>query len=399
MNEELNDISRVDLLQIMIYTTLRQEPILFLRFKISIEECYNEILVNAQEILNIIDKTYPINHIFKTKKFVTDKFLFSFSYSKFICKKYLNNTEMMDDYINKKFKSMNKGVFNYKSLNENLSEFSVFFYIFCGIYFKSELYKIIDHLDYEPNGSNNKKYEYTFVLKDKTKLNFEVKTLDCDPFSKDAKILKDIKLKDGDILGKAYFPNSNLENFIDYKTNGIVEISSSYRQTNRNIRNIKKKFETRNDKDINIGVIVINYGTSREEFFSYLLNDEYGLINVQDFGNIDNLVLFSMCGHTTLMMNEIYENEHIFSASINTDRYKKDIFNSLRLDNYIIKDGKIESRFYDFKTEKFSLYKYIMRNGFMTIQPYYIEDNIIDDELSELRDIYNDLDEISKRIK
>ncbi len=42
MNEELNDISRVDLLQIMIYTTLRQEPILFLRFKISIEECYNE---------------------------------------------------------------------------------------------------------------------------------------------------------------------------------------------------------------------------------------------------------------------------------------------------------------------------------------------------------------------
>ncbi|WP_050413634.1 hypothetical protein, partial [Clostridium botulinum] len=292
-----------------------------------------------------------------------------------------------------------KGVFNYKSLNENLSEFSVFFYIFCGIYFKSELYKIIDHLDYEPNGSNNKKYEYTFVLKDKTKLNFEVKTLDCDPFSKDAKILKDINLKDGDILGKAYFPNSNLEDFIDYKTNGIVEISSSYRQTNRNIRNIKKKFETRNDKDINIGVIVINYGTSREEFFSYLLNDEYGLINVQDFGNIDNLVLFSMCGHTTLMMNEIYENEHIFSVSINTDRYKKDIFNSLRLDNYIIKDGKIESRFYDFKTEKFSLYKYIMRNGFVTIQPYYIEDNIINDELSELRDIYNDLNEISKRIK
>ncbi len=34
---------------------------------------------------------------------------------------------MMDDYINKKLKSMNKGVFNYKSLNENLSEFSVFF--------------------------------------------------------------------------------------------------------------------------------------------------------------------------------------------------------------------------------------------------------------------------------
>ncbi|WP_256972941.1 hydroxymethylbilane synthase [Clostridium botulinum] len=399
MNEELNDISRIDLLQIMIYTTLRQEPILFLRFKISIEECYNEVLTNAQEILNIIDNTYPIKHSFKRKKFVTDKFLFSFSYSKFICKKYLNNTEMMDDYINKKFKSMNKGVFNYKSLNENLSEFSVFFYIFCGIYFKSELYKIIDHLDYEPNGSNNKKYEYTFVLKDKTKLNFEVKTLDCDPFSKDAKILKDIKLKDGDILGKAYFPNSNLEDFIDYKTNGIVEISSSYRQTNRNIRNIKKKFETRNDKDINIGVIVINYGTSREEFFSYLLNDEYGLINVQGFGNIDNLVLFSMCGHTTLMMNEIYENEHIFSVSINTDKYKKDIFNSLRLDNYIIKDGKIESRFYDFKTEKFSLYKYIMRNGFITIQPYYLEDNIIDDELSELRDIYNNLDEISKRIK
>ncbi len=40
-----------------------------------------------------------------------------------------------------------------------------------------------------------------------------------------------------------------------------------------------------------------------------------------------------------------------------------------------------------------------MRNGFVTIQPYYIEDNIINDELSELRDIYNDLNEISKRIK
>lgn len=399
MNEELDNISRNDLLKIMIYTTLSKEPILFMRFGVSMEECYNEVLTNAQEILNIIDDTYPSNHIFKTKKFVTDRFLFSFSYSRFICKKYLDNTEMMDDYINKKFKSLNNGKFNYKSFNENLSEFSVFFYVFCGIYFRSKLYEIIDHLEYETNGANNKKYEYTFVLKDGTKLNFEVKALDCDPFSRDSSIFKDKKFRDGDILGKAYFPNTKLVDFISDKSYEITEISSNYRQLNKNVRRIKEKFELRNDKDINIGVIVINYGTSREEFFAYLLNSKYGLINVQDFGNIDNLILFSMCSYTTLMMDEIYANEHIFSVTMKSDEYEKNIFNSLRLDNYIVENGIVDKRFDDFRNEEFSLYKYIMRNGFMTIQPYDIEDSSIDDELSELRDVYNSLDEIKKKIK
>ncbi|WP_411682900.1 hypothetical protein [Clostridium thailandense] len=164
MNEEINNMSRSDLLKIMIYKTLHKEQILFLRFGVSIEECYTEVLANSEEILNIIDTDYPEGHIFKRKEFVMDKFLFSFSYSKFICKKYLNNTDMMNDYINKKFKSMNNGKFNYKTFNENLSEFEIFFYIFCGIYFKSELYKNINHLEYETGGSNNKKYEYTFVF-------------------------------------------------------------------------------------------------------------------------------------------------------------------------------------------------------------------------------------------
>lgn len=399
MNEEINNMSRSDLLKIMIYTTLYKEQILFLRFGVSMKECYTEVLANSEEILNIIDTDYPEGHIFKRKEFVIDKFLFSFSYSKFICKKYLNNTDMMNDYINKKFKSMNNGKFNYKTFNENLSEFEIFFYIFCGIYFKSELYKNINHLEYETGGSNNKKYEYTFVFKNGTKLNFEVKALDCDPFSRDNKIFKNKIFKDGDMLGKAYFPNTKLVDFIGDKIKSVVEISSNYRQLNKNIRRIKEKFEVRNDKDVNIGVVVINYGTSREEFFSYLLNNEYGLINVQDFGNIDNLVLFSMCSGTTLMMDEVYENEHIFSVCLKSDEFKRNIYNSLRLNNYIVEDGKVEKRFEEFKNEEFALYKYIKRNGFYTIQPYDIEDSIIDSEFGKLRDTYDGLEEITQKSK
>ncbi len=226
-----------------------------------------------------------------------------------------------------------------------------------------------------------------------------MKALDCDPFSRDSKIFKDKIFKDGDKLGKAYFPNTKLVDFIGDKIKSVVEISSNYRQLNKNIRRIKEKFEVRNDKDVNIGVVVINYGTSREEFFSYLLNNEYGLINVQDFGNIDNLVLFSMCSGTTLMMDEVYENEHIFSVCLKSDEFKRNIYNSLRLNDYIVEDGKVEKRFEEFKNEEFTLYKYIIRNGFYTIQPYDIEDSIIDSEFGKLRDTYDGLEEITQKSK
>jgi len=376
----------VKLLREIIKNSLIKNPILYKRFKLDFYSCCQKIYVNCVYVLDIVSEKYPQEHFFKSKEFITDNFLFSIAYSKLICDDYLDNREIMNDFINKKLKSLYNGKFNIKTWNESSSEFVIFFYLICSIFFKSDLYKDFVKIEYEPDGANNKRFEYSFVFKDR-QMNIEVKAIDCDPLSRDN--LKGVK--DGQLLGKSYFPNVKLSEFLSNDVlENINEISSNYRQVKKNIKRIKEKCILR-AKDINIGFLIINYGTSREEYFSYLLNKEKGIIDLVNLDGIDNLVLFSMCTSTTLMFDEVYDNDHILSFANSFNEEKEVFFEKLRLDNYIYKDGKIKIN-YDIVNQQYGIYKYIRRKGIETIQPYYIKEEIVDNvskQITELNNVFN----------
>ena len=181
--------------------TLKNYTILYERFickNIIDEQIYKSYI----KIVDIIENVYPDKHLFKRDKFLFDEILFSLAYCDFICDKYLGNRDIMSDFINKKLKSTYKGKFDIKTYNENLSEFMIFFFLFISIFFKSDLYNNFKRLEYESEGADNKRFEYTFVLVDK-RINVEVKALECDPFIKDNISING--LKDGDLFIKIIF--------------------------------------------------------------------------------------------------------------------------------------------------------------------------------------------------
>lgn len=365
--------------------------------QISTFEFYECILENKFEILNVIKDRYPKNHIFKDNGFKFSAFLFCFAYSKLVCEKYLKNFEIMNDYINKKFISKFNGEFCSKTYNENLSEFTIFYYILTSIFVKSDLHNEIDRLDYESEGANNKRYEYSFILKNGKKVNFEVKTITCDPLMNSE--LKLNLLKDGDLLYKTYFPGTNIEDYIDEEyicENNII--SSNYRKTKKNIKKIREKFKSDSQDDINIGVLCINYGTSVEEFISYIYNEEYGLIKKGiTFDNVDNLIIFSMSSiANSLSLDELYDWNHVLSICNNYN----EIFQKLRIDKYIFSDGSINKKFKECVNDYYGIYKYIHRNGYVHIIPNYVDEETINgffDSVQESKgiiDLLVDLDDI-----
>ncbi|NOW84908.1 hypothetical protein B0H39_002789 [Clostridium beijerinckii] len=124
---------------------------------------------------------------------------------------------------------------------------------------------------------------------------------------------------------------------------------------------------------MNIGVLVINYGISREEFFSYFLHEERGIIRRKDFGNIDNLILFSNTHQSSFLLDEIYETQHIFAVNLNLDNYKEEIFRKLRLDNYIIKNGLIEDEYSSYQYNSVGVYTSEIIDGCFTILPDFVD--------------------------
>lgn len=372
---------------------IRRNNYLAKSLNITLEAFYKNILKNKLEILEVIETKYPKYHMFKNDRFKFGAYLFCFAYAKLVCEDFLNNSEIMDDYIRKKFISKYNGKFCNKTYNENLSEFTVFYYILTSIFVESDLYKDIQSLEYEGEGANNKRYEYSFKFKDGKKINFEVKTMTCDPFIKAE--LNRMKLKDGDLLYKTYFPRIKIEDYIaidlEYKEN---EISSDYRKTKKNIKNINYKFKKDLEEDINIGVLCINYGTSIEEFISYIYNEEYGILNKGiDIGNIDSLTLFSMSSAANSpTLDDLYQNNHVLSIC-NKDN---DMFKKLRLDKYICNEGKFNQVFESCKDEYYGIYKYIDRNGYVHIVPSYVKEEtinkffgIVEDGVSRLDTMVN----------
>jgi len=374
------------------------EPILYKRFKISFDECYFNIFNKYFEILEYVENEYPKNHIFRTNGFILDAMLFSLAYSSFIVPKFLKCNNIMNDFIIKKLKSEDHNGFSTKKFNEDYSEFQIFFYLFSSIYFRSDLYLDLIGLDYEPSGFENKKFEYSFKFWE-FKLNIEVKALDCDPFIKDN--VNMFEHNNGDLFYKSYFEaNKNIiDKFIPEDiTKSAIKISSNQRQLARNIKKIKKKCNGRNPYEVNIGFIIINYGTSREEYFSYLFNPKHGIMKTDglELGDLHGLVLFSMYTTTTLFLDEIMDFEHAFTINDKIDYNTDTLFTKLRLGNYAYKNGIIRKDLIEFANEEWGLYKYVYTNGLVTILRENIPDNMIKEQLEDFQNKFNVIEEVVK---
>lgn len=377
--------------------TLKNYTILYERFYMQEYYCYEQIYKSYIKIVDIIENVYPDKHLFKRDKFLFDEILFSLAYCDFICDKYLGNRDIMSDFINKKLKSTYKGKFDIKTYNENLSEFMIFFFLFTSIFFKSDLYNNFKRLEYESEGADNKRFEYTFVLVDK-RINVEVKALECDPFIKDNISING--LKDGDLFIKSYFPNVEINKFIKPKyLENIKTLSSNYRQLKKNIKRIKDKCNNKTSNDINLGFIIINYGTSREEYFSYLFNSKKGIIGLNKPDKIDGIILFSMCTATTLLFEEVYERNHVLTTLLNDNLYNNNLFRKLRLDNYIYKNGNVVDKLKDIVEEEYQLYKFIFKNNMITIESCYIDDEVVEFETNSLyKKLHGDRDKLIETI-
>ncbi len=65
----------------------------------------------------------------------------------------------------------------------------------------------------------------------------------------------------------------------------------------KNVKKINEKC-TEDAKTIHLGFLMINYGTSREEFISYLMHPEHGYLIRNPLDKMDALVLFfNVCRH------------------------------------------------------------------------------------------------------
>lgn len=95
-------------------------------------------------------------------------------------------------------------VFSLKLFNEGYSELEIFLYLVLGLFCYSGEYANFDKLEYEPSGSNNKRFEYAFLMKNRKRINVEVKALECAHQYSDK--LELVKMKDGQLFYKNYFP-------------------------------------------------------------------------------------------------------------------------------------------------------------------------------------------------
>ena len=363
-------------LELLIDNLLEQQPLLYERLNLNHKNCKIRIMENAKYILDFVQNKYNDDHPFRDIGFIDKPVLYQIAYSKLICEDYLENRNIINNYLDKKLISNIEGKFDIDLFNRNMNELMLLIYILMGIYIKSDLHTKIVRIDYEEIEPNSKEFEYSFICNDEYRINVEVKTLDCDPFLRDKDVMRGIDIYKKNIYIKKFFHGVDAEEELNSILDGVkeyTELKSNYRQVNSNIKKIRKKFEQKTEQDVNIGVLVINYGTSREEFFSYFLHEERGIVRRKDVGNIDNLNLFSNTHQSSFLLDEIYETQHIFAVNLNLDNYKEEIFRKLRLDNYIIKNGLIEDEYSSYQYNSVGVYTSEIIDGCFTILPDFVD--------------------------
>lgn len=352
----------VYLLKRNIERNLLDEPQLLNPFGLDLGVATTEILEKYEWMYTIIRERYPSNHPFRRDEFLFDAMSFSLAYCMYIVPQYLNNSEMINDFLLKKLVCEKDGLFNRKVFNESYSEFEIFFYLFVGIFCNSERYKTFIKLEYEPDGNHNKRFEYAFIFRD-YKINVEVKALECAP--EDADSISLTRMDNGTRFYKNYFHANNEKDVIPTEIlQNAKKLKSNYRQVSKNIKKIKEKC-SEEKAVINLGFLMINYGTSREEYISYLMHPEHGYLRKNPLEKLDALVLFSMCINTDLLMRRVLEKEHIFVFH-NQQKNNYTLFSDLRLSNYVCEQE--DNRYKCFFDEVYGEYVGINSGGIVTIQ-------------------------------
>lgn len=352
------------LLKAHIERQLDMEPRMYQCFNASKDDFINGIYESFVKIEEIVQR-YPKEHVFKNSKILFDAMLFSLAYCYFIVPHFFKCNEMMDDLLIRKLPSRYAEKFSMESFNQNWCEFEIFFYLVSSIFFRSDLHTSFKRLVYEGRGATNKKFEYSFEF-DTFSLNIEVKSLECDPFRRDK--IDMFKMKDGELYYKNYFSAEDDNTLIPYDVIcKATKLSSNLRQVKKNIKRINEKCISSAD-NINLGFIMINYGTSREEYISYLLNDKYGWLQKNTLDKIDGLIFFSMCTNTDLCMDNILQKDHIMLFTDHEEERYCKLFEKLRIHNYVKKGNKISKEIISIANEKWGIYEGIKYNSCVSIQ-------------------------------
>lgn len=291
--------------------------------------------LNAKKyvIQRIKSNIYPPSHIFNSPSFKDDDYIIHIMVNiKFI----LKETDLINDYIDNKLKAYDQGDFSVEKYFQGLNELTFLYYLIIGVMGNSAVN--LNYIYYEGFSpyKKSKKLEYQLVLDNLAMVNVEIKSITCDPLYKES----DFKLDESAIYIKKYFNDADLSfkdgsNEESYK---VLSESTHSRQLRKNIKKIVEKFDGDSIDDvkmINIGVVVIQFATSLEEFFSYMLNEEKGIIKDIDFKNLDCLVFFSLTARPRFDMQDIYNNGHIFTIMLNDKQYIKHYLKVLRMDNIV----------------------------------------------------------------
>lgn len=300
----------------------------------------------------------------------------------------LNDEIIVSDYITEKCKALCNGKFSYEIFNQKISEVVFLYYSLLGVINNPNFRKVL----YEnvKINSNNKKPEYSFFFDLGNNIsdiiNFEVKTLTCDPFEKE----DNLKLQDGKKLAKAFFKDDEIVNLIkrEHPDAILLESSTYYRQFNKNLKKIIEKFDGKNMTEsrlINIGVIVINFSTSMEEFFSCLFHNEKGLYNKLDFNNVDAIVLFTLDQKNDPMLQNIYDYGYVQTLIINNKDYVKKYLSELRLDNYLNENSIPYPEVYKISQKEYGLFQILAKEGFVGILPWESTEEEINEYIKYLK--------------
>ncbi len=296
----------------------------------------------------------------------------------------LNDNEAILSLI-KKCQSTVDGVFNWERYNQNSSEVIILYYIIVGVLKNKQT--MFDEIFYESGDvfSNNKKLEYSFLFKDHVLINFEVKTLTCDPLIKE----NALKIHDGQLLIKPFYKDCNIDALkAQFPQSIIIENSSNYRQLSKNVKKIIDKFDGENLTQynlINIGVVIINFSTSLEEFFSYLYNKEKGLLFNTKLKALDALVLFSLDNSNDMELQNIYDMGYIQTALIKDNAINREYLKTIRMDNYMSWGNTAYESILNSAKEFYGVYKILKREGFISIVPWDATEEEINTYVNDLK--------------
>lgn len=295
-----------------------------------------------------------------------------------------NESKIIDDLL-KKCKSVEKGKFNHYRYVENVDELLLLFYV----YFRIINNDIKAQLIYEPVGlmDNKKKLEYSFWLYEENYLlNFEVKSMICDPFYKE----KSLPKQNGTIFLKKFINEQEEYEEIKKEYPNAIELvhSAYYSPFKKNIVKIIEKYEGRKQIDcrmINIGVVCINFSPSMDEFYTCLYHNDKGVFKSLQWGNLDALILFTLDAKNDIIMENIYQMGYIKTVLLTEDIAIRRYFEKLKLDNYISIGKKVAMDVYKIAQKSYGVYKIFNREGFLNVIPYDSKEIEVENYLSYLK--------------